>query len=104
MRFTLEGHSHTVVIPAHTHEFEYGVYEGDRAESVTLRVDGEDVPAAEIQGKEELDVAKYLKKNDDGKATRGTWHRIEFMPGGVTRITADLFFQVFIQSRGAGDY
>ena len=104
MRFTLEGHSHTVVIPAHTHEFEYGVYEGDRAESVTLRVDGEDVPAAETQGKEELDVAKYLKKNDDGKVTRGTWHRIEFVPGGVTRITADLFFQVFIQSRGAGDY
>lgn len=104
MKFTLQGHSHTVTIPEHTHEFEYGVYEGDRAESVMLRVDGEEVPASEIDGKEELDVAKYLKKNDDGKVTRGTWHRIEFVPGGVTRITADLFFQVFIQSRGAGDY
>ena len=104
MEFNLESHSHVFVIPEHTHELEYGIYEGDRAESLSLRVDGEDVPQDEIGENEELDVAKYLRKNDDGKVVRGTWHRIEFVPSGNTRITADLFFQVFIQSRGAGDY
>jgi len=92
------------VIPEHTHDLEYGIYEGDRAESLSLRVDGVDVPPEAITDREELDIAQYLRKNDDGKVVRGTWHRIEFVPSGNTRITADLFFQVFIQSRGAGDY
>jgi phage minor structural protein len=104
MRFELESHSHTFVIPEHTHDLEYGIYEGDRAESLSLRVDGVDVPPEAITDREELDIAQYLRKNDDGKVVRGTWHRIEFVPSGNTRITADLFFQVFIQSRGAGDY
>lgn len=104
MKFTLEAHSHSVTIPEHEHELEYGIYEGARAEGLRLRVDGEDVPAEAIGDDEELDVSPYLRKNDDGKVTRGTWHKVEFVPDGLTRITADLFFQVFIQSRGAGDY
>ena len=104
MKFTLEAHSHSVTIPEHEHELEYGIYEGARAEGLRLRVDGEDVPAEAIGDDEELDVSPYLRKNDDGKVTRGTWHKVEFVPNGLTRITADLFFQVFIQSRGAGDY
>jgi len=67
-------------------------------------VDGEALPEGiDVSGRE-LDVAPYLKKNDDGKVTRGTWHEVEFVPSGLTRIEANLFFQVFIQSRGAGDY
>lgn len=104
MQFTLETHSHSFTIPEHTHELEYGVFEGELAENLTLRVDGTDVPADVIADKDELDVAPYLRKNDDGKVLRGTWHSVEFVPSGITRITADLFFQVFIQSRGAGDY
>ena len=104
MQFKLESHSHVFTIPEHTHDLEYGIFEGERAESLTLRVDGEDVPAEAISEKEELDIAPYLRKNADGKVIRGTWHTVEFVPNGITRITADLFFQVFIQSRGAGDY
>ena len=104
MGFELEGHRHTVTLPDHTHELEYGVYEGKRADTLSLVIDGEEVPAEAIGDARELDVAKYLKKNDDGKVTRSTWHEIEFVPDQLTRITADLFFQVFIQSRGAGDY
>lgn len=104
MGFELEEHRHTVTLPDHTHELEYGVYEGKRADTLSLVIDGEEVPAEAIGDARELDVAKYLKKNDDGKVTRGTWHEIEFVPDQLTRITADLFFQVFIQSRGAGDY
>lgn len=104
MVFTLEAHSHTYVIPEHTHDLTYGVYEGARAEALRLRVDGVDVPAEAIGEDDELDVAPYLRKNADGKVVRETWHELEFVPDGLTRLTADLFFQVFIQSRGAGDY
>lgn len=104
MTFDLEAHSHTVTIPAHTHELTYGVYEGARASAITLVVDGVAVPAEAMGDGRELDVAAYLRKNDDGRVTRGAWHEIAFTPDGITRITADLFFQVFIQSRGAGDY
>ena len=104
MSFHLEAHSHSVTMPAHTHELEYGVYESGRAGGVKLIVDGTEVPESAIGDARELDVAKYLRKNDDGKVTRSAWHTVGFVPDGLTRITADLFFQVFIQSRGAGDY
>lgn len=101
----IEGHTHMVNIPEHTHDVTYGVYEkSGAAGSVTLRVDGVDLPEGIDVSSRELDVAPYLKKNDDGKVTRGTWHEVEFVPDGLTRIEANLFFQVFIQSRGAGDY
>lgn len=45
-----------------------------------------------------------MRKDSVGKVTRASWHTVEFVPDGLTRITANLFFQVFIQSRGAGDY
>lgn len=104
LAFELEEHDHSVTIPAHNHELEYGIFEGDRAESLTIRVDGTDVPAEDMGDGRELDIAKYLRRNDDGKVVRSSWHEVEFVPDGITRITADLFFQVFIQSRGAGDY
>lgn len=104
MSFKLEAHSHTVELPAHEHEVEYGVYEGARAEGVTLKVDGQTVPAEVIGENDEIDIAPYLSKDSAGKVTRGTFHKVEFVPDGLTRLTANLFFQVFIQSRGAGDY
>lgn len=104
LSFTLSPHSHSVEIPAHTHEMQYGVYEGKRAGSVTIKVDGEALADdVDLSGRE-IDVAPYLKKNDDGKVRRSAWHEVEFVPDGLTRLTANLFFQVFIQSRGAGDY
>lgn len=104
LSFELTPHTHTLTIPEHEHELTYGVYEGAKAETVALVIDGTQVPAEAIGEDRELDVAQYLRKNDDGRVTRAAWHEIEFVPSGITRITADLFFQVFIQSRGAGDY
>lgn len=104
MEFELSGHSHSVRIPEHEHELTYGVYEGQRAQTLGIRVDGQEIPAEEIPQGGEIDVAKWLRTNDEGRVTRAAWHEIEFVPDGITRITADLFFQVFIQSRGAGDY
>ena len=91
-------------IPEHEHELEYGVYEGAKAAGVHLRVDGNDVPAEAIGENRVLDIAPYLSKDSAGKVTRGIFHKVEFVPDGLTRLTANLFFQVFIQSRGAGDY
>lgn len=58
MRFDLEPHRHSVTIPEHTHELEYGVYEGSRAQRLGLRVDGTDVPSADFGESMELDIAK----------------------------------------------
>lgn len=104
MSFTLSPHNHTVNIPEHTHEIVYGVYESSRAQAILLRVDGVDVPQDAVTEGGELDVAPYLAKDKNGKVRRGTWHKVEFVPDTLTRISANLFFQVFIQSRGAGDY
>ena len=108
----LEGHNHSVNIPAHTHDVTlpdhthgivYGIYEGGRASNVTINVDGEDIPAAEITSRE-IDVSGYLSKDDNGKIRRGTWHEIQIVPDGLTRIEANLTAQVFVQSVGGGDY
>lgn len=104
MTFTLSPHSHTYSIPAHTHTLEYGVYEGSRASKISLVVDNAAVPDSALGSAREIDIAPYLRKNSDGKVTRGSFHTVRFVPDALTRITANLFFQVFIQSRGAGDY
>lgn len=104
MDFTLTPHSHKVSIPAHVHELEYGVYEGARAERVSLVVDGTPVPEDAYGEAREMDIAPYLRKDSGGRVTRGTYHEVRFVPSGLSRLTANLFFQVFIQSRGAGDY
>ena len=106
MSFNLSGHSHSVSVPSHSHEIEYGVFEaGGNASSLSVYADGNLVPGGQDSGRRgEVDVAAYLSKDADGKVQRGTWHTIRFTPSGNARIVADLFFQVFIQSRGAGDY
>lgn len=104
MWFDLEPHRHSVKIPEHTHDIEYGIYTGGRAKAVTIKVDGEEIPAEDVGDEKEIDIAKYMAANDDGRVTRSTWHKVAFVPDELTRITANLFFQVFIQSRGAGDY
>lgn len=110
--FETSSHTHNVSIPAHTHdltladhthEMVYGIYEGDTASSVTLRVDGNVVPVSELVASE-MDIVAYLDKDDDGKITRATWHEIEIIPNGLTRIEANLFVQAFVQSVGGGDY
>ena len=108
--FETEAHTHSVSIPAHqhgltlgnhTHEILHGIYEGATATGVTLKVDGSAVPASTG---DEMDIVAYLAKDENGKIMRGTWHEIELVPNGLTRIEASLFVQAFIQSVGGGDY
>ena len=96
-------HNHTMSIPSHSHGISYGIYEGETASSVTIRVDGKEVPAAELDGKQ-LDVATYMSADDDGKIKRGVWHTVEIIPDKLTRIIGNLYMQIFIQHRGGGSY
>lgn len=100
---SIEAHTHDLTLADHTHEIVYGIYEGNTASSVTLKVDGNTVPASEIKS-DEMDIVGYLAKDEDGKITRGTWHEIEIVPNGLTRIEANLFVQAFVQSVGGGDF
>ena len=110
--FTMPSHTHTVKIPSHTHDVTlddhthaivYGIYEGTRASNITVIVDDTAVPAEDVKSSE-MDIAKYLEKDEDGKITRGTWHEIQLVPDKLTRIEANLFVQTFVQSVGGGDY
>ena len=100
---TIPSHSHSVAIPDHTHDIVYGIYEGGTAQSVTIKVDGNTVPASELNSRE-IDVSGYLTKDTNGKITRNSWHEIQIIPNQLTRIEANLFAQCFIQSVGGGDY
>ena len=100
---TVPEHTHELTLPDHTHDIVYGIYEGSRASSVTILVDGTEVPAGEVT-KREIDVAQWLSKDDAGKIRRGAWHEIQIVPDKLTRIEANLTAQVFVQSVGGGDY
>lgn len=102
-RVSVPEHSHDLSLSDHTHGIQYGIYEGGSASRVRLKVDGSAVPDAALASGE-LDIVGYLAKDDAGKITRGTWHEIELVPDGLTRIEANLFVQTFVQSVGGGDY
>jgi len=99
----IPSHTHNVAIPAHTHDIVYGIYEGGTARNVTIKVDGNTVPASLLNNRE-IDVTAYLAKDTNGKITRNSWHEIQIIPNQLTRIEANLFAQCFIQSVGGGDY
>ncbi len=100
---TIPAHTHDLTLPDHTHGIVYGIYEGSRAQSVSIVVDGTAVPANVITSRE-IDVSGYLAKDANGKITRGTWHEIQIVPDRLTRIEANLTAQVFVQAVGGGDY
>jgi phage minor structural protein, N-terminal region len=94
---------HTHTIPAHTHDIEYGIFEGPTPTAVTVRVDGNVVPGLGTSA-DEVDIIPYLAKDAGGKIQRGTWHEITVTPNGLGRIVATVLTQIFVQSRGGGNY
>jgi phage minor structural protein len=94
---------HTHTIPAHTHDIEYGIFEGPTPTAVTVRVDGNVVPGLGTSA-DEVDIIPYLAKDSGGKIQRGTWHTIEIAPNSLGRIVATVLTQIFVQSRGGGNY
>lgn len=102
-------HNHSFTIQSHTHDIIYGIYEGGMAESVTITVDGEEIPASKLLDADghkldEIDVIPFMSTDDDGRIVRGTWHEIELTPNALTRIEAFLFVQTFVRSYSGGDY
>ena len=96
----VDAHTHTV--QNHTHALEFGIYEGKRASSATIKVDGNALPTQESY--DNIDIVEYLSKDDSGKIRRNTWHTVEILPDTMSRIVGAIFSQTFCNSRGGGDY
>ena len=107
--FSIGEHSHSVNIPNHTHstkdhthEIEFGIYEGQRASKATIKVDGKEIPAQTSYSN--IDIVEFLATDDNGKIRRNAWHTIEILPDNMSRIVGAVFAQTFCNSRGGGDY
>jgi len=53
---------------------------------------------------DEVDIVPYLDKDDSGRIRRGAWHTIEIKPNTLGRVVASVVSQIFVQSRGGGNY
>lgn len=108
----IQEHNHNVNIPAHNHIINYGIYEySDLPESVVIKVDGKTVEGVTELNRNDINIVPYLSKDGEGKITRGTFHKVEIFPctseqnlSGLARITASVVKQIFLQSRGEGNY
>ncbi len=101
-RINLPTHDHRINIPEHTHNLQFGIYQGDRASKVTIKVDGKAIP--QTQENTDINIIDYLAVDSAGKVQRNTWHEIEIIPDKMSRIVANIFMQIFTNSRGGGDY
>lgn len=94
---------HTHTIPAHTHDIQHGIFEGPTPTAVTVKVDGVVIPGLGTS-EDEIDIIPYLEKDDSGRIRRGAWHTIEITPNTLGRVVASVVSQIFVQSRGGGNY
>mgnify|MGYP000959704339 FL=1 len=97
----LPNHEHTIVLPSHSHALEFGIYQGETADSVSIKVDGKAIP--QTKPDEDIDIIKHLSVDSAGKIQRNTWHEIEITPGAMSRIVANIYLQIFTNSRGGED-
>lgn len=98
----IPNHVHSLNLPEHTHDLEFGIYQGATADMVTIKVDGKIMPAASAG--DDIDLVPHLSVDGAGKIQRNTWHTIEVVPNRMTRVVANIFMQIFTNSRGGGDY
>ena len=95
---TIPDHSHNITIPDHTHAIEFGIFLGERAESISIRVDGNTVPIT--TGLDNINIIPFLRRDSGGRIVRNTWHKLEIVPNRQTRITGAVFLNIFTNSRG----
>ncbi len=93
------GHTHQIA--AHNHEIEYGIYEGPTASKFVVTVDGENTTMTAAG--DGFNIVPYLSKDGGGKIIRG-WHEVLINPDNLCMINADVMVQVFVNSRGGGNY
>lgn len=98
----IPNHTHSISIPNHTHELQFGIYQGTTADQVTVKVDGKAMPP--VQPGQDIDIIPYLSVDAGGKVQRNTWHEVDIIPNRMTRVVANIFMQIFTNSRGGGDY
>ncbi|MEK3658186.1 hypothetical protein NSQ29_01325 [Paenibacillus sp. FSL F4-0236] len=99
----LPNHQHVINIPNHIHGIEYGIYSGPTPTALEIEVDGNPVPFTETSG-EDIDIVPYLSKDGSGRVQRGQFHEIKIAPNSLGRIVANVVTQLFVQSRGGGNY
>jgi hypothetical protein len=104
----IPGHNHSVTIPAHSHEMQYGIFKTGGATAGRLYVNGKLIGG--VSPNTNIELAALLA-DSKGKISRNTFHRIEIYPTAptgnaqaLTRIVANIFMQIFTNSRGSGDY
>lgn len=97
---SVQAHNHSV--SDHTHGIEFGIYEGQTANTAVIKVDGNQIPPPTQW--DNIDIVSYLSKDDKGKIRRNTWHTVQILPNTMTRIVGAVFSQTFCNSRGGGDY
>lgn len=96
------GMDHTHVIPSHTHDILYGIFQGPTPSALEVRVDGKLIPGLGTSA-DDVNIIPYLAKDGGGRVQRG-WHEIKITPNNLGRIVASVNSQIFVQSRGGGDY
>lgn len=101
-QINIPAHTHDVTFSDHTHDLEFGIYQGTTANSVIIKVDGNILPS--VNEGDDINIVDYLSVDSSGKINRNTWHTIEIVPDRMTRVTANIFMQIFTNSRGGGDY
>ena len=98
---------HTHTTPDHTHNLEYGIYKEPTlaVSGIRVEVDGAILDGVYGLDKEGLDIIPYLRMSGD-RIDRGM-HTIKFYPvasgtsnKALCRISAQVFIQCFLQSRG----
>lgn len=97
---TFPNHEHSFYLPNHVHQITSGIFEGQTASSAVIKVDGQIVR----ESGQDLNIIKYLQTDSSGRILRDHWHEIEIIPNRMTRIVANLFMQIFTNSRGGGNY
>jgi len=97
-------HSHGLTLNDHTHNLIYDIYEGPTATSFTMMVDGVAVSGTITDAEAEVDITALLSKDAAGKIERGKWHEVVLTPDQATRVVVNVYAQVFVQSKGGGDY
>ena len=95
-------HTHGISLPNHTHQIQYGIFQGPTPTSLEVRVDG-NLIAGLGTFETDVNIIPFLSKDNGGKVLRG-WHTIEIKPNDLGRITASVIQQVFVQSRGGGNF
>jgi hypothetical protein len=88
---------------------EFGIFRTGGASIGRLHINGRYIQ--DITPNTNIDLANMLADVRTGKISRNTFHRIEIFPiatphnpQGLTRIVANIFLQIFTNSRGQGDF